>query len=249
MIREVQFWPHPPAYFSELTRGASAELEALRAAVADAAALLTDCEALVAVGTGPVGGVASAQTTGTLAGFGEDLAVRFPALDEWPATGTTAPGHLERLPLSLLVAARVLADANVGLPTVALSVPAAGGPALTEVVRAIVRWADESDRRVGLLVLADGSAGRAANSPGYIIPGAVDYDDAAVAALASGSPAALADLDADLGVRVIAAGARLWPAVGSALVDACGDLRWSAGDVLAEDSLGVLYALARWQRS
>lgn len=286
MITRVHFWPHPPALFTELTGAAADDLAALRAALGDAAGELADADVVVVLGTGPEPGVAAPSTVGSLAGFGADVEVSFPRLADASQSAAVGAGAveaaalaavegnaatglppLERLPLSLLVAARVLSDGNPAVPCAAVSV-GEDGEQIRRITREVVRAAAESPDRVALVVMGDGSAGRASNSPGYLIDGAIDYDDAVLAALGSGSFHALADLDAETGRRVMAAGAEIWPALGQALSDqeeshaeaaaspddGDGKARSSlhsqlvAADPFVDDSLGVLYVVGRWAR-
>lgn len=283
MITRVQFWPHPPALFVELTGSAAGELSALRAALAASATELADLDVVVILGTGPAPGLVVPGTSGSLAGFGANVLVDFPHLvtedDEVAADLTTVTqglganlAALPRLPLPLLVAARVLSDAGLAVPCIAVCVGNSADE-VERVTKEVVRAASESAHRVGLVVMGDGSAGRAANSPGYIIDGAIEYDDAVLRALGSADLGALANLDPETGRRVMAAGAEIWPAVGQAMAgveawqgsagDGPGGTSGNTGDIAADrsdsafiaaepfvdDSLGVLYVVAGWQRS
>lgn len=98
-------------------------------------------------------------------------------------------GHTDELPLSLTVGAWLLARAGwVGPRTYSTGTPL-------------------TDGRVVLLVMADGSAKRTTESPGYFDERAVAFDDGIAAALAVGDAQALANLDLDLATELWAAGA------------------------------------------
>ncbi|GAA3530589.1 class III extradiol dioxygenase subunit B-like domain-containing protein [Aeromicrobium panaciterrae] len=98
-------------------------------------------------------------------------------------------GHTDELPLSLTVGAWLLARAGwVGPRTYSTGTPGTEG-------------------RVAVLVMADGSAKRTTESPGYFDERAVAYDDSIATALGTGDAAALAALDLDLAKELWAAGA------------------------------------------
>jgi hypothetical protein len=97
--------------------------------------------------------------------------------------------------------------------------------------------------RIGLLAMGDGSARRSLKAPGYLDPAAEPFDAAVAGALRSGDAAALAHLDAVEGERLLAAGVRVWRAVGGALagrlITAC--LRYD------DAPYGVGYLVADWR--
>ncbi|WP_206184704.1 hypothetical protein [Thermoactinospora rubra] len=100
------------------------------------------------------------------------------------------------------------------------------------------------ERRVGLLVMADGSARLTEKAPGYLDPAAQPYNELIVRALAGAEPAALARLDP-------AEAARLWvggrPAL-QVLAGAAGDDGFE-GRLLADEApYGVGYFAAFWRR-
>ena len=111
-------------------------------------------------------------------------------------------GHTDELPLSLTVGAWLLARAGwVGPRTYSTGTPDAEG-------------------RVALLVMADGSAKRTTESPGYFDERAIAYDDHIAAALATGDADTLADLDLDLATELWAAGAPALKSLGEMAKDA-----------------------------
>ena len=88
--------------------------------------------------------------------------------------------------VGVVVGAALLARADVHLPVTAVEVARC-----TTEVAAVLRDARTSTDRVGLLVVAEGSASRGALSPGGGSPEAETLDAALAAALAAGDPAAL----------------------------------------------------------
>lgn len=70
--------------------------------------------------------------------------------------------------------------------------------------------------RCGLLVVGDGSARRTEKAPGHLDPRAEAFDASVEQALASGDPAALMALDADLAHELLAGGASAWTAAAAA---------------------------------
>lgn len=98
------------------------------------------------------------------------------------------------------------------------------------------------DGRVGLLVMADASATRSVQAPGFLDERAEPFDALIAAALAAGDAENLASLDADLGAELGAAGV---PALKT-----LGDMAKGA-DIVAQmrydlAPLGVGYIVADW---
>jgi hypothetical protein len=151
--------------------------------------------------------------------------------------GSPAPGSLEELPLSLAVAAFLLAGLDAGR-MVAVTVPGSLGPAAAAGIgRGLVRRAG-IEAPVGLIVMADLSASRTERAPGAFHPAAAGFDAAVGEAIRAGEPARLLDLEpgqaASLGV-----GGRV-PL--QALAGAFQDAPSARGRVLYEDApYGVGY--------
>lgn len=98
-------------------------------------------------------------------------------------------GHTSELPLSLTVGAWLLARAGwVGPRTYSTGTPATEG-------------------RVALLVMADGSAKRTTESPGYLDDRAIEFDEHVASALGAGDAEKLRALDLDLANDLWAEGA------------------------------------------
>jgi hypothetical protein len=93
--------------------------------------------------------------------------------------------------------------------------------------------------RVGLLVMADGSARRGPRAPGYLDPRAAGFDAAIEAAVRAGDPGALRDLDVDLARQLMAAGRPAWQVLAGAM-----PTRAAAEILYADDPFGVFYLAA-----
>lgn len=131
------------------------------------------------------GGSAAAHFTGRLAGktTAQALAVS-------PQVDRTAPSAQAIAPpagVGVIVGAALLAAAGIGVPVTAVELadPTAEVTDLLDDVRT-------SADRVGLLVVAEGSASRGSRSPGGGSTDADSLDAALAGALAAGDPAALA---------------------------------------------------------
>ncbi len=98
------------------------------------------------------------------------------------------------------------------------------------------------DDRVALLVMADGSARRSLQAPGYLDDRAEAHDAVISAALASGDADALASLDVHLGDELLAAGPRALVVLGEMTkgADVTARLRWDGAP------FGVGYWVADW---
>lgn len=156
-----------------------------------------------------IGSFGAAHFTGRLAGPG---GAGTPAVGS-PAVGPTAAGSpaVDRpaappAGVGVIVGAALLARAGITSPVVAVELAAdevADRPA--EVARLFEEARGSADR-VGLLVMAEGSAGRSAVSPGDGVAEAELLDASLAAALAGGCPAALgaaADVDQLAGTRLL----------------------------------------------
>ena len=97
-----------------------------------------------------------------------------------------------------------------------------------------------SPNRVGLLVMADGSARRSLRAPGYLDPRAAAFDAAIEQAVRGGDLGPLRAVDAALARDVLAAGRPAWQVLAGALPG-----RAPAVEVLyADDPFGVFYLVA-----
>lgn len=97
--------------------------------------------------------------------------------------------------------------------------------------------------RLGLLVMADGSARRGLKAPGYLDPRAAPYDQAIERALTGGDPSGLAMLDADLAAELLVAGRAAWQVLAGA-TERC---RFASQVHYLGDPFGVWYPVVSWQ--
>jgi hypothetical protein len=98
--------------------------------------------------------------------------------------------------------------------------------------------------RVVLILVADGAACHGPKAPRAEDARAQAFDDGVCAALGSGRPGQLAQIDVDLGDELGATGPQIWPAlVAAAGGDMIGEVLW------AGVPYGVGWAVASWRRS
>ncbi|MFF3608482.1 hypothetical protein [Streptomyces sp. NPDC002463] len=233
MLVAAAVCPSPPLLVPEVATGAAPELDAARAACADAVGLLAASrpDRLYVVGPAEEGGVYPAGAQGSFAGFGVDLSVR---LGEGPRP-TDRP-----LPTPLAVAAWLLARvAWADAPIEGRAVAAAATP---DVCAGLGRELAGSAERVALLVMGDGSACRTVKAPGYLDERAAGFDAEAARALGAADTTALLALDAGLAAELKAAGRAPWQVLAGAAEGAGLD-----GRLLFEDApYGVGYFVAAW---
>lgn len=96
--------------------------------------------------------------------------------------------------------------------------------------------------RVGLLVVADGSARRSVKAPGYFDERAAAFDASIETALADGEPAGLAALDPALAADLLVAGRAAW----QLLAGATEGRRFAGRLHYSDDPFGVWYPVASW---
>jgi hypothetical protein len=229
------FCPHPPVLVPEVASGAAPELAPLRTAC-DAVLeclIVAGPDVVVLVGAAEKPGEYGPGAWGTLAPYGV-------------ATAAGLGGHGGRrragsatLPLSLTIGAWLLARTSWAGPVVAHAVP---GPAGTAECAALGASLAERSKRVGMVVMGDGSARRSVTAPGYLDPRAEEFDAAVAAALRRGDPEALSRLDVTLASDLMVAGRAAW----QALAGAARGSRWRAALCYAEAPYGVGYLVAAW---
>lgn len=208
MIVGAAFCPHPPLLVPTVARGAAGELEALRAACRDAITAVCAGAEVLMIGAGTQDRWHPPGTRGSFSGVGVDLDVTLGGATPGIATLPAAPHPTlpPALPLSLAVGAWLLSDADCGARSVTAWETADGtaphGP---------------PGAPLALVVMGDGSARRSTSAPGYLDDRAAGFDAAVAAALAGGVPSALAALDGDLAVALLAAGAPAWHAAAQLL--------------------------------
>ena len=247
MITGVAFCPHPPLIVPAVAVGAAGELDDLRtacgAAIRDVMAGSPDRIALV--GPGPVTAQLGEDAVGTLSGYGVDLRIELPAA-RIGQVGTESPaarGEQTRtegtLPLSLTIGAWLLQCAGWQGPVTTLALAA---DADVETLQRHAAQLTTRAERTGLLVMADASSTRTEKAPGSWQPGALAFDAQVSAALASGEPTRLADVDL---VAAREVGAQGWPAWQVAAL-ATATVRWQAHLYYDDAPYGVGYLVASW---
>src|SRR4029450_10826603 len=122
--------PHPPLLVPDLAGRAAPELGPLRAACHQAlAAVVGGGDLTIVVGDGPVWGIPKPSAAGSFGPYGVDLQVTLPALTDLDLPALPPPARLPELPLSLAVAAHLLAGLDPPpQPLVASTVPASLRP-------------------------------------------------------------------------------------------------------------------------
>ncbi|MFF7382624.1 hypothetical protein [Streptomyces griseoluteus] len=232
MLVAAAVCPCPPLLVPEVAAGAAPELDAARAACADALGVLAAArpDRLVVLGPAEEGGHYPQGARGSFRDFGVGLAVRLGPGGE--------PGP--ELPASLAVAAWLLArtgwtDVPVEGVAVAADLPAG------QCARLGAETTGRNDR-TALLVMGDGSASRTLKAPGYLDDRAAPFDAEAARALGTADLAALAALDTGLARALQASGRAPWQVLAAAAEGAGLD-----GTLLYDEApYGVGYFVATW---
>ncbi|MFE9693139.1 hypothetical protein [Micromonospora sp. NPDC005806] len=227
--------PHPPLLVPELAGAAAPELDDLGAA-ADAAVarlLAADPGVILLLGAGPETERFGTADYGSLLPFGLHHYVRI-----WH---TNCAG-VEALPLSLTIGAWLVNRSGTELPRLARAVAADASPADCAALGADL--VAETDGRVALLVLGDGSACRGVKAPGYDDPRAPAYDERVALALADADAEALLGLDPVLSAELKVAGRAPWQVLAGAVRAAGGD--WRGELSYHQAPYGVSYFVANW---
>lgn len=252
MLVAAAVCPCPPLLVPEVAAGAAPELDALRAACADAVGVLAASrpERLVVIGPAerPGRGVFPPGAAGSFRPFGVEVDVRLGApresgdgaseVAEVAENAAAVRDDVPPLPTSLAVGAWLLRGWSAA-PVEGLGV----GEQLEQEQCAVAgRAIAGSADRVALLVMGDGSACRSLKAPGYLDPRAEPFDAAVASALGGADLGALAALDAELAHALKAAGRAPWQVLAGAAQDA-----GLSGELLYEAApYGVGYFVAAW---
>ena len=227
--------PHPPLIVPEIAGAAAPELDDLRAAC-DAAVgrlLAAEPDVVFVVGGGPETTSLRAADYGSLRPYGLDRRIHLSKVD-------CAGGP--RLPLSVQIGAWLMHRG--GAKCLRLGHAIAPDEPAAACARIGAELAAEPDRRVGLLVMGDGSACHGEKAPGYDDLRARPYDDAVAAALAGADPDALLGLDAGLSAELLVAGRGSWQVLAGAVQTAGGT--WQGSLTYSAMPYGVAYFVAEW---
>ena len=189
--------PHPPLLVPELAGVAAAELDTLRDACHKAlSTVLGAADITVVVGDGPVWGVPEPAAAGSFQPYGADVEVTLPALVALDLPGLPPPARLRHLPLSLTVAAHLLAALDPPPARLAaVTVPGSLGPGAAAAIGRTLTTAAQKLGATGLVAMADLSACRTERAPGAFREEAAGFDALIAEAFRSGDPARLLDLD------------------------------------------------------
>ncbi|WP_189893859.1 class III extradiol dioxygenase subunit B-like domain-containing protein [Streptomyces xantholiticus] len=234
MLVAAAVCPCPPLLVPEVASAAAPELDAVRAASADAVAVLAASRPDLLIVVGPAGqayrGPHAAGAAGSFRGFGVELDVRL---------GEGA-GQERALPPSLAVGAWLLDRNRWG----AAPVEGLGVGESLDTGRCLVVGRELAARaeRVALMVMGDGSACRTLKAPGYLDERAVDFDRRAADALGAADVEGLKALDEVAAHELKASGRAPWQVLAGAAEGA-----GLGGRLLREDvPYGVGYFVAAW---
>jgi len=236
MLVAAAVCPCPPLLVPEVAAGAAPELDAARAACADALGVLAASRPDLLVVLGPAEqsgrGTYPQGTPGSFHGFGVDVAVRLGAGED-PRSGRV-------LPPSLAVAAWLLE--RTGWSDAPIEGLGVGEPLEAERCVGVGRDIAARAERVALLVMGDASACRTLKAPGYLDERAAPFDAQVARALGTADVAALKALDSGLAYELKASGRAPWQVLaGSA------EGTELAGSLLYEGApYGVGYVVAAW---
>ncbi|MFJ3672928.1 class III extradiol dioxygenase subunit B-like domain-containing protein [Streptomyces sp. NPDC090106] len=236
MLVAAAVCPCPPLLVPEVAAGAAPELDAARAACADALGVLAAARPDLLLVVGPAGqagrGPHPEGARGSFRTFGVDLDVTL-------GQGFGAPAE-RALPPSLAVAAWLLG--RTGWSDAPIEGLGVGEPLEPE--RCIRTGRDLAARaeRVAMLVMGDASACRTLKAPGYLDERAQPFDAELSRALGTADVAALAAVDAGLAYELKVSGRAPWQVLAGAAEGA-----GLGGDLLYEDApYGVGYVVAAW---
>ncbi|MFF3285518.1 class III extradiol dioxygenase subunit B-like domain-containing protein [Streptomyces sp. NPDC003023] len=268
MLVAAAVCPCPPLLVPEVASGAAPELDALRAASADAVAVLAASRPDLLIVVGPAEetqeGICTAGTVGSFRGFGVDLGVRLGEAGggadndndngngngngNGDGNGAEAGregvsgnnGSRRTLPPSLAVAAWLLDRARwAAAPVEGLGVGESPTP---DQCMAAGRGLAARAGRVALLAMGDGSACRTLKAPGYLDERAVDFDRRAADALGCADLDGLKALDVSQARELKVSGRAPWQVLAGA-----GEGAGLEGRLLREDApYGVGYFVAAW---
>ncbi|MEU7138599.1 hypothetical protein ABZ942_04025 [Nocardia sp. NPDC046473] len=238
--------PSPPILVPELCGGVTGALPGqqgdpravLRAAVLQAAerlAAVTD--RWTVVGTGAADQVFGSATVGTFRGFGADVRVALSA----DASAEPDPQH----PLPVLIAGwlrgRVAPAVDAEVHLIAEDTPAHCCLELGAKLRAEM---DDSDKRHGVLVIADGAATLSLKAPGYLDERAGAVQDELDRALATGDLAALGALDPALCAELVMTGRAAYQVLAGLF-----DTDPMVETLYQDAPFGVGYDVSLWRRA
>jgi hypothetical protein len=224
--------PAAPLLVRELT-GRALVLPELRAACAEVTGrLLRARPAVIAVvGAGPRTRAWDGESRLDVASFGG------PSAAGRGSAGWAPGGGSPELPAALGLGARLLDEAGYAGPRLLQAVGTDETPAACA---GLGQRLSQAAGRVGLLVMADGSARRGRRAPGHLDERSAGFDAGVERAVRAGDLAALAAIDPDLAGELMAAGRSAWQVMAGALAGHGLDVEVQ----YADDPFGVAYLVA-----
>jgi hypothetical protein len=208
MLIAAALCPAPPLLARELT-GADAVLPELRQACREAAGELgrADADVVVVVGVTDAERVFDPSARLDVTTYAPALRARGHDADR------AGPDSLPALPLPIGLGSRLLDEAGYRGRRALQSVGAGTAPAACAALGARLAAAAS---RVGLLVMADGSARRSRRAPGYLDARAEPFDTEVARAIRTGDMPALLALDDTLATELMATGRAAWQVLAGA---------------------------------
>ncbi len=237
MLTYAAVVPGAPVLVPAVASGAAPELDRCRDAVRTVVArLLADApDVVVIVGSGERTVRHEPGAHSSLASVGVDVDATLGAGADLGAMTDAAP-----LPLSLSIGAWALRRGDPRVSAVrGLEVATREAP---QVCMGAGAGLVDGAERVALLVVADGTARRGPNAPGYTDARADGFDALWLRAVREADAGALARLDPVLADELMMAGR----APLQVLAGAAHGARWSGELLYADDPYGVQYAVGQW---
>jgi hypothetical protein len=228
MLVAASVCPHPPLLVPQVSVTEPGWLADLRRECLASVRRMIDVrpEVVAVVGTADATVESQATSGGSLRRYGVDA---------------RSGGSDVVLPLALTIGAWLLDEAGWTGPRTYLSLAA---DATSDECARRGAALGSPDRRIGLLVMGDGSAKRSTTAPGYYDPRAEGFDRAVVGALSSKDVVQLAAIDPDLADELWVAGRPAWQCLAGAASTATGDLLASAR--YDDAPRGVGYFVVDW---
>lgn len=241
MLVSAAVLPHPPLLVPEVATGAAAELDDVRSACRSALADLRSSspDLLAVVGAGPREFEFATGSMGTLRPFGVGFEVRTPDV---AVAGAVSGEATEPLPLSLTVAAWLLADVGWEGPALFYAVP---NVLPASDAAAVGRTLAMRAPRVAMLAMGDGSAGLSEQAPAHLVPGAAAWQEQVSQGLGTAATLQILRWTTADASRFAASGLAAWQVVAGA----ASDQEWSASLLWDSAPYGVAYPVASWRRA
>ncbi|MGX7681173.1 hypothetical protein ACSMXN_19995 [Jatrophihabitans sp. DSM 45814] len=161
--------------------------------------------------------------------------------------GAARPGEFGN-PLSVTVGQTLLNTAGCALVVEPIIIPIAAG---SSDCNSAGRGIASRPERIGLLVMADGSARRGLKAPGYLDERAAGFDSALTGALELCDWASVAATDLQLAEDLLAAGVQAWQVMAGALAEtsATSGNQPAVASHYQNDPFGVWYPVLSYQFS